>query len=331
MSGRSTVVGLDIGHATICACIGRVDDGRVHVFGSSVVTPDGVERGAVVDEQRLASAVSRALDRVEQTSKIQSEKRVVLGIGGAFVGGSAGAKGIASVHSRVAELVQELGFHVQQLVPTAQAAAEAVLRPAERTRRVAVVDIGAESSDVVVFHAGEAVLHAVVPVGGRHVTNDIAYGIGVPLSEAEQLKLRFAAAIQELATTPRVGRTAAKWTAGLFDIVEPRIAQLFEFVSSALSEAFGDGRPDSVILTGGTSLLAGIQQAAQRTLGTFVRIGVAQAAVGPANVVTSPVYAGAIGLLYEAPIDSDVPLTQANGAPRRRLLESVKHWLSEFL
>lgn len=331
VSGRGAVVGLDIGHATICACIGRVDDGRVHLFGSSVVATDGVERGAIVDERRLASAVARALDQVEQMSNMRSEKRVVLGVGGAFVGGWPGAAGTDLQFGPLAKLVRGLGLHVEHVVPTAQAAARAVLLPAERTRTAAVVDIGEESSDVVFFRDGGAVLHAVVPVGGRHVTHDIAYGLGVSVAEAEQLKLRFAAAIQELTTVPRVGGAATERALGLFDIVEPRIAELFELVSEVLSDAFDGGRPDSVILTGGSSLLAGIQQAAERTLDTFVRIGVAQATVGPANVVTSPVYAGAIGLLHEAPMDSDVPFTQANGAPRRRWLDSVKHWLSEFL
>ncbi len=214
MSGRGAVVGLDIGHATICACIGRVDDGRVHLFGSSVVATDGVERGAIVDERRLASAVARALDQVEQMSNMRSEKRVVLGVGGVFVGGWPGAAGTDLQFGPLAKFVRGLGLHVEHVVPTAQAAARAVLLPAERTRTAAVVDIGEESSDVVFFRDGGAVLHAVVPVGGRHVTHDIAYGLGVPVAEAEQLKLRFAAAIQELTTVPRVGGAATERARG---------------------------------------------------------------------------------------------------------------------
>lgn len=327
MAALSAVVGLDIGHAMIRACIGRIDDGRIHIFGRGAAAADGIEKGAVVDEQRLKASIAHALELAEHASHVRTNNQVVVGVGGALWRGSVEA---AAAEAPIERLAGELGLSAKAVVPSAQAAARAVLLPAERTEQTAVVDVGEESTDVVVFRGGEAVLHAVVPVGGRHVTNDIAYGLKVTVDEAEQLKRRFGAAIRELEASVQANLGDSEDGPTLLEIVEARVAELFELVAAELKSAFGGAKAERIVLTGGSALLAGIQHAAQSVLEVPVRIGVAQATSGPADVVTSPAYAAAIGLLYEFPLEA-AAAASANGAGRRSLLGSVKEWLSEFL
>lgn len=335
MSGRTIVGGLDIGNTTIRACIGMIDDAaRVHIVGTGISSADGVRRGAVVDESRFAAAVRSAVHHAERTSRVSAEE-VVVGLGGSFSANVPPENdSFGAVPRAVIDAVRRLNVRVVDTVPTVVAAGSAVLTEEERAGGVVLVDIGASSTDIAVFRDGRAVQVAVVPVGGEHVTNDISYGLHVPVERAEQLKVRYGAAVPEL-VAGRLDPAAhhPKRELGLFDIVEPRVAELLELVAAALGETFHDEPPTTgIVLTGGTALLGGMQQAASRKLGAMVRIGVAHRALGPVEVVTSPVYAGSVGLLYLARrFDDDVPAKRGNGAPRGGLLESIKDWLSEFL
>lgn len=313
-----------------------MDDGRVQILGTGVSPADGIRRGVIVDESRLAAAVGDAVERAQHVGGAAFED-VTIGVGGLFMhGGGHDARNEGAESGAVVDVVRRLGLHPVGVVPTALAAARATAAPPSSpgAGETAIVDIGAWSTEVVVFHDGRPVLRGVVPVGGQHVTNDIAYGLNVPVDEAERLKVRYGAAVDELpAAGVQGGRQRSAKSPGLFDIVEPRVAELLELVAAQLADLFAQHPPrGGIVLTGGSALLGGMQQAAERTFGAPVRIGVADKAVGPVEVVTGPMYAGVIGLLYEAqPTHSDVPVAQANGAQRRSLLESVRDWLTDFL
>lgn len=327
MAPSVPVVGLDLGHAHFRAGVGYADGGRVHILGVASVPAAGVERGAIVDEAQLAHATERVLRDARRLAGAAGNLPVVVGVGGALWKNWVEAGGPEADLERARYFSRLLRADVEAVVPTAEAAARAVLFPAERSARAAVLDIGEASTDVVVFDDREPVLCGVVPVAGRHVTNDIACGLQVSREEAERLKRRYGAAVRELA--PPVCFGGGKGGSGpeLFEIVEARVAELLELAAEQLSSALGGVLPERVILTGGSALLAGLQQAAQRMLGVPTRIGVAQGTVGPADVVTSPACAGVIGLLYE--VAAAAPA--ANGAARKGVFDSVRQWLKEFL
>lgn len=333
MSGRNTVAGLDIGHASIRACVGRVmEDGRIQILGTGVSPADGVRRGVIVDEKLLTAAIADAVERARHVSMI-AFKDVAVGVGGMFINDA--GEGVAPIEpSTVKKAVERLGLHVHTVMPSASAAARVATSSQAAGENTVVVDIGASSADVVVVLGGKPVLTAVVPVGGQHITNDIAYGLNVPIDEAERLKVRYGAAVEELAVADsHGGRSGRMESPRLFDIVEPRVSELLELVAGRLTEVFQKGLvPGDIVLTGGSALLGGMQQAAQRAFGVPVRIGVAEPAIGPVEVVTGPMYAGVIGLIMEAEaMTSDVPVAEADGARRPGLLASVRDWLSDFL
>lgn len=329
MAATGAIVGLDIGQAVVRAVVGRSQHGRVHVFGVGAVPAAGIARGKVANERLLAESARRALREAATAGGLNEHTPVVVGLGGALWNNETAVAGPEKGLALQQWLSALLDAPVEAVLPSAAAAARAVLLPSERTERAAVLDIGDASTDVVIFRGGEPVLLAVVPVGGRHVTNDIAYGLQVAPEEAERLKQRYGAAVPGEEARAAAGGTGNGGVV-LFEIVTARVAELLELAQGELATEFGDAGPDRVIVTGGSALLAGLQQAAETTLGVPVRIGVAQGTVGTADVVTSPAYAGVIGLLYGVPAFT-VGAAPADGTARKGFLASVKEWLSDFL
>ena len=241
--------------------------------------------------------------------------------------------GAVSHVQNLVKAVQRAGVAVAELVLPALAAAEAVLEPADREMGVAVVDIGGGTTDVAVFAEGRVAHTAVLPVSAQHVTNDIAVGWQIPLAQAEDIKLQYGCALRELAAARQspAPRPAAN-RLSLADIVVPRVEELFQLVQAEIQRAGGgEMLPGGVVLTGGGALMEGMLEAAQRYLGMPARLGVPLATGGLADVVNSPVYSTAVGLMQYGCQQVEATAPSANGAAWGRLVERVKQWLSELL
>lgn len=241
--------------------------------------------------------------------------------------------GAASHTQNLVKAVQRAGVGVSELVLPSLAAAEAVLEPADKEMGVALVDIGGGTTDVAVFTEGRVAHTAVLPVSAHHVTNDIAVGWQIPLAQAEEIKVQYGCALREVAAVrqapaPRLSANRLS----LADIVVPRIEELLQLVQSEIHRATGgEVLPGGVVLTGGGALMEGMLQAAQQYLGVPVRLGVPLASGGLADVVNSPLYSTAVGLMQYGCQQVEVPVPSANGAAWGRLVERVKQWLSELL
>jgi cell division protein FtsA len=186
------------------------------------------------------------------------------------------------------------------------ASASASLFPEERELGVALIDIGGGTTDIVVFHSGAVMHTAVLPLGGNHLTSDIAAGIRTPVTEAEKLKIAWGAATgqvvrrDEMVQVPGVGGREPKAIARklLADIIEPRMEEIFamaqrEIMRSGVADSLASG----VVLVGGTSLLEGTQELAERIFGVPVRRGLPINLKGMPEELMKPMYTTAAGLI----------------------------------
>src|SRR5436190_8438656 len=175
------------------------------------------------------------------------------------------------------------GLHVRDVLAGPLAAAEAVLTPEERELGVALIDLGGGTTDVVVVHAGAIRHTAVLPVGGGHVTTDLAAALRTPFGEAERLKQRHGSAVVQTASVEQTievaglgGRSPYLLSRrALADVIEPRAEEMLLLVKREIERAGCDGLLTSgVVLTGGGATLAGLTELADHVFHVPVRLGV---------------------------------------------------------
>ncbi len=206
----------------------------------------------------------------------------------------------------VRKCVSRAGFTLNEMVLEPIAAGEAVIGENEKDLGVCLVDIGGGTTDIAVFQEGNIFYSAVIPVGGNHVTNDIAQLLRVTTDEAERLKISYGNALSMLVgendSVPvvQIGRTEPRplKQRALCEIVEARMQELFQLVQKEIARAGCAGKiAAGVVLTGGGSQLAGTIECANEIMRVPVRLGRPSGVLGLADVVYSPVFATAVGLV----------------------------------
>jgi cell division protein FtsA len=183
-----------------------------------------------------------------------------------------------------------------------------VLSEDEKDLGVCLIDIGGGTSDIAVY-VGGAIRHtAVIPIAGDQVTNDIAMTLRTPTKDAEELKVRYGCALRQLADpneiieVPGVGERGPRKLSRpmLAEVIEPRIEELFQFVQSEVRRSgFEEMISSGIVVTGGSAQLAGITELGEEVFHVPVRVGIPVYMGGLADVVKSPRYATAVGLLLE--------------------------------
>ncbi|HWR16477.1 MAG TPA: cell division protein FtsA [Terriglobales bacterium] len=209
----------------------------------------------------------------------------------------------------VVSTLNRAGIHVDDTVFEALVCADAVLRQDERELGVCLVDIGAGSSDLIVFHEGAVIHTGVVPVGGDHFTNDVSVGLRTPLADAEKVKRMFGCAIvtripesTEIEVTSVGDRPSRLMPQRLLgEIIEPRARELFEIMREHLRQAgMMDLIPAGIVLTGGGSKLNHIAEIAEDVLRKPIRLGLPASLSKMPSELAEPEYATAIGILLYA-------------------------------
>lgn len=231
--------------------------------------------------------------------------------------------------------VARSGLEVEDLWLSGLAAGEAVLTPAEKELGVVLLDIGGGTTDITLYDKGSPWYCAVLPVGGEHITSDIAVGLRVPLPVAEQVKVE-----QGCATVPQAadrefelpnpsGRGTRRVTQrDVAAIIEARVQELVALVSREIKRSGYPGMlPGGVVLTGGTAQLPGLVEWMAQVLDLPVRVGQPSGLAGMNDIVAGPAFATAVGLVRLAarsPVREAAPAQEREPSPG--LLERLRNW-----
>lgn len=214
--------------------------------------------------------------------------------------------GAVSSTQNVIKCCHKMGVSVKDLVLEQLASSEAVLTLDEKELGVLLVDIGGGTTDIAVFFNGAIQHTAVLSLGGDHITRDIAIGLGVASNEAENIKQKYGCAVIELinqdeiidisGVSGRKNRTVSKRL--LSEIIEPRVEEIFSLVATELTRAgMASHLSAGVVITGGSMLLDGMTEMAERVFGMSVRIGIPHGISGLIDEIESPIFSTAVGLM----------------------------------
>jgi cell division protein FtsA len=214
--------------------------------------------------------------------------------------------GAQTAVQNVIKCVHGAGFDVEDVVCAGLAGGEGVLTQQEIELGVCLVEIGAGTTNVVVYNEGSARHMAVLPVGGNHVTSDIAIGLRTTLDEAENLKLNYGHALPDVidhgekVEVRQVGgdRIQALPRRFLAEIIGPRMVEIFRMARDEVRKTgFDQLLPAGVVVAGGGSRLMGTMDAAQAVFNTSARLGQPIALAGLADKAHGPSFAVAGGLV----------------------------------
>jgi cell division protein FtsA len=240
----------------------------------------------------------------------------------------------------VEKCVTRANLGLSDMVLEPLATAEAVVLPAEKNLGVCLVDIGGGTTDMAIFQGGAIYYSAVIPVGGSHVTNDIAQLLRVSSEEAERLKIESGSAVMEgigedqTVKVTQIGSTEARSLRrrALCEIIEARMQELFQLVQKEIERSGCRNQlPAGLILSGGGCQLRGAQECAASVLEAPVRIGKPTGVGGLADVVSSPIYATSVGLVqYGAQQHLDGKRNAPVGSPLSGIMKSVSGFLSRL-
>lgn len=199
---------------------------------------------------------------------------------------------------------EKAGVEAVDIVFEPLASAEAILTDDEKELGVAVVDIGGGTTDIILYKDGWLRHSSVLAVGGNHFTNDIAVGLRISVIEAERIKKEYGAALTSMVGASeeldivQEGQGRKIVRRELSEIIQPRAEELVDLIKrELLSFSAYDIASTGVVLTGGGSLLEGLDRMAETALGLPVRIGFPKKISGSDNIMNNPMYATGAGLV----------------------------------
>jgi cell division protein FtsA len=243
--------------------------------------------------------------------------------------------GAASAAQNIVKCVQRCGLEVEDIVLEQLASSYSVLTDDEKELGACLVDIGGGTTDIAVFHDGAIKHTAVIPIAGDQVTNDIAISLRTPTQYAEEIKIKYACALSQLANrdetieVPSVGdrppRRLARQT--LAEVVEPRYEELFSLIANELRRSnFEDIIAAGIVLTGGSSKMEGAVELAEEVFHMPVRLGVPQFVKGLGEVVRNPIHATGVGILIYARDKAEQGSEMVVGSGLQDVWSRMKAW-----
>jgi cell division protein FtsA len=214
--------------------------------------------------------------------------------------------GAVAAVQNILKCVHRCGLEVSEMILQPLASSKAVLADDEKELGVCLVDIGGGTTDVAIFTGGAIRHTAVIPIAGDQITNDIAMALRTPTKDAEDIKIKYGCALRQLANdapieVPGVGERGARMLSRqtLAEVIEPRVEELYSLVQAELRRSgFEDLLSSGIVITGGSSAMQGMVELGEEIFHMPVRLGLPRYVGGLADVVKTPRYATAIGLLH---------------------------------
>jgi len=240
-----------------------------------------------------------------------------------------------SAAANISKCVQRCGLQVDDLILSSLASSTAVLTPDERELGVVLVDMGAGTTDVAVFMQGAICHTASLPVAGDKVTEDIAHMLRTPTPHAEDIKVKYACALAQLARAEEsiqvesVGDRPPRRMPrhALAQAVQARYEEIFEMVQAELRRSgFEQLVRAGMVLTGGASKMEGVVELAEEMLQMPVRIGIPQHVSGLGEVVGNPVHATGVGLLLMGSQIENPRRPQLRDGRAFSWMDKMKNW-----
>ena len=236
----------------------------------------------------------------------------------------------------IEKCIKRCNLAVDEIILEQLASAYSVLTEDEKELGVCIVDIGGGTSDIAIFTEGSIRHTGVIPIAGDQVTNDIAMALRTPTDDADEIKVKYACALTQLANgadsikVPSVGDRPPRELSrqALAEVVEPRYVELFTLVQQELQRSgFQDMLAAGIVLTGGTSKMEGVVDLAEEIFHAPVRIGAPHNVAGLADIVRNPIYSTGVGLLlYGLKQFQEQGGIITKGEPRITLVSRVKSW-----
>jgi cell division protein FtsA len=327
------------------------------IAGSHIKGDNSAGVVAIKDKEVTQQDVERAIDAAKAVA-LPTDREVIHVIPQEFiVNGQDGVKdpigmsgvrleskvhivtGAVSSAQNIIKCANKAGVNVSDIVLEPLASAEAVLSKDEKELGVALVDIGGGTTDVALFVRGSVVHSGVIAMGGNHITNDIAVGLRASIQDAEAVKVSHGCAMtsmlngEKMLEVPMVGGRQPREISRsvLTKIIEPRVEEIFSLVNSEIQNSgFKHLMSTGVVITGGASLLEGSTELAEFILEMPVRRGAPQGIGGLVDIVSSPIYSTAVGLLiYGQKNRSEVRFKLQDENIYAKVTNRMKAWLGE--
>ncbi|NKB81925.1 MAG: cell division protein FtsA [Nitrospirales bacterium] len=253
--------------------------------------------------------------------------------------------GALSSAQNLVKCVRQAGLQVVEIVLQPLASSEAILTEEEKELGVAMVDLGGGTSDLAIFTEGSISHTAVLPVGGQHLTSDLQIGLRTSHADAEKIKIQHGVSLAEMVQgngtveVPSVGGRPPRMLSKsmVAEIIEARVEEIFDLVRCEIRRSGYEGRlAAGAVITGGTSLLEGMPDLAERVLDLPVRRGRPVGVGGLRDLVNNPMFATGVGLILHASginqrIDQAYASVGEAGSPRMwGFLSRVRTWLLDY-
>ncbi len=219
--------------------------------------------------------------------------------------------GSATAMRNLAKCVEQVGVNVEGMVYVGVANAEAVLTDTEKELGTLLVDIGGGTTSVIAFLEGSPIYSDVLPIGGKHITSDLAIGLRAHMDAAENIKIRLSEERERYtAINKDIGEEFDVTEFGLdmdtvprkllYSIIDARLNEIFSLIALEIKKADLQGKlPAGVVITGGAALTSGVERVAKQVLKTPVRVGFPKGVTGLIDEIESPAFSGTVGeLIY---------------------------------
>ncbi len=336
-------------------CGTQIDAVYAGIAGSHIRSMNSHGIVAVRDGEVAAQDIERVIDAA-QAMAIPADQKILHIVPQEFLIdnqegvreplGMSGVRLEAKVHlvtcavnaaQNIEKCVERCGLEVRDVILEQLASSYAVLSEDEKELGVCMVDIGGGTTDIAVFTQGAIRHTAVIPIAGDQVTTDIAMALRTPRSNAEEIKIKYACALTQLAgpdetiKVPGVGDKPPRSLSrqSLAEVVEPRYDELFTLVQAELRRSgFEDLLAAGIVLTGGSSKMEGVLELAEEIFHAPVSLGTPKNVTGLEDIVRNPIHSTGVGLLLYGKQQEE------SGASRGRrggggIVARLRKWLAE--